>query len=289
MRDLFRSTLFAFTMIASICGSSLWAADDVSLTPDVVYGHKHGLAMTLDVVTPSEKPNGAGVLFMVSGGWHSRWTPPAVSKQFCKPLSEAGFTVFVVRHGSSPKFKVPECVDDVRRAVRFVRLNAKQYAVDPERLGVYGFSAGGHLSLMLGCTSDAGNAKSPDPVLKTSDRVAAVVAFFGPTDLIPWVTPDSKYYHNFPALQFEASKAKDYSPLFHVSQDDPPTLLIHGDVDKLVPIDHSEKILKEFEKSKVTAELLVIEGAAHGFRGEDKQKTEAALVQWFTKHLVDRK
>ncbi len=289
MRDLFRSTLLALTIVTSVCGSSLRAADNVSLTPDVVYGHKHGLAMTLDVVTPNEKPNGAGVLFMVSGGWHSRWTPPAATKQFCKPLSEAGFTVFVVRHGSSPKFKIPECVDDVRRAVRFVRLNAKQYAVDPERLGVYGFSAGGHLSLMLGCTSDAGNAKSPDPVLKASDRVAAVVAFFGPTDLIPWVNPESKYYQNYPALQFEASQARDYSPLFHVSQDDPPTLLIHGDADKLVPIDHSEKILAEFEKSKVTAELMVIEGAAHGFRGEDKQKTEAALVEWFTKHLVKGK
>jgi acetyl esterase/lipase len=88
-----------------------------------------------------EKPNGAGVLFMVSGGWYSRWHPPEQSAQFLKPLLDANFTVFAVRHGSSPKYVIPEILGDVRRSVRFIRLHADRFGVDPERLGVTGGSA----------------------------------------------------------------------------------------------------------------------------------------------------
>jgi acetyl esterase/lipase len=258
----------------------------VKITPDVVYGHKYGLAMTFDVFTPAKDANGVGVLFMVSGGWYSGWAPPERAVGRFKPLLEKGFTVFSVRHGSSPKFKIPEVVSDVRRSVRFIRLNAEKYGVDPNRLGVYGGSAGGHLSLVLGTTGDDGNPKAKDPVLRISNKVAAVVAYFPPTDLRPFVTPKSSYYTRFPALQFDADLADDFSPLLHTSKDDPPTLLIHGDKDKLVPIDHSENILAAFEKSGVTAELIVIEGAAHGFRGEDGTRATAALVKWFEKYLA---
>ncbi|MGB0578944.1 MAG: alpha/beta hydrolase family protein [Limisphaerales bacterium] len=96
---------------------------------------------------------------------------------------------------------------------------------------------------------------------------------------------ESSYYKSFPALQFAEDKADDFSPVLHVSKDDPPTLLIHGDLDKLVPIDHSEKILAKFRAKEVVSELLVIKGAAHGFRGEDGTKASDALVAWFEKHL----
>ncbi|HUQ69515.1 MAG TPA: alpha/beta hydrolase, partial [Planctomycetaceae bacterium] len=130
------------------------ADSGVEITPDVVYGHKDGLAMTFDVFTPKENANGAGVLFMVSGGWYSNWAPPEQMQAAFVPLTSKGFTVFAVRHGSSPRYGIPEAVSDVRRSVRYIRMNAKQYGVDPNRLGVYGMSAGGHLSLMLGTASD---------------------------------------------------------------------------------------------------------------------------------------
>ena len=90
------------------------AADDVKITPDVVYGHKHGMALTFDVYTPQSNANRAGVLFMVSGGWYSQWSPPEKTLPMFKPMLDAGFTVFAVRHGSSPKFGIPEAVEDVR-------------------------------------------------------------------------------------------------------------------------------------------------------------------------------
>ncbi|MEK6238758.1 MAG: alpha/beta hydrolase [Planctomycetales bacterium] len=271
-----------------IAPTSASAQEEVKVEPDVVYGHKFGLAMTLDAFHPPGIANGAGVMFMVSGGWHSRWFPPERGKAMFKPLLDEGFTVFAVRHGSSPKFKIPEVVADVRRAARFLRLNAERFKIDPARLGVFGGSAGGHLSLMLATTGDDGDPKSKDPILRASSRVAAAVALYPPTDVRPWVNEDSPYWKNYPALQFDPQKSGDYSPLLHVTQDDAPSLIIHGDQDKLVPLDHGEKIHKAFQEKKVASELLVIQGAAHGFRGEDKKRSDAALVAWFKKHLAPK-
>tara|TARA_R110002095_G_scaffold191683_2_gene169330 strand:- start:9921 stop:10778 length:858 start_codon:yes stop_codon:yes gene_type:complete len=283
MNQLFTAVLLASILIP-VCTTR--ANEEVKITPDVVYGHKFGMALTFDVFQPQGKPNGAGVLFMVSGGWYSRWTDPQNMQGQFQPLLDEGFTVFAVRHGSSPKFVIPEVVDDVRRSVRFIRLHAKEYGVNPEQLGVWGGSAGGHLSLVLGTTSDAGNPKIPDPVLQNSDRVAAVVAYYPPTDLREFVDEKSPYYHRFPALQFDVNLADDFSPVLHVTKDDAPTLLIHGDQDKLVPISHSENIMKQFQEQNVPAELIIIKNAAHGFQGADKTRASQAVVKWFQQHLL---
>ncbi|MFH1267900.1 MAG: alpha/beta hydrolase [Planctomycetota bacterium] len=274
-------------LVVSVVLCAAWArADaDVAITPDVVYGHKHGMALTFDVFKPKE-PNGAGILFMVSGGWYSRWVPPEAAVGLVRPMLDKGFTVFAVRHGSSPKYVIPEVIEDVRRGVRFIRLHADRFGVDPQRLGVTGWSAGGHLSLMLGTASDEGDPKSTDEVLRASDRVAAVVAYFPPSDVRPWVDESSPYWKNYPALQFDPAEAGACSPILHVTGDDPPTLLIHGDKDELVPLDHSTKILVEFEKCKVPSEVLVIEGAGHGFAGEDGKRAADATVAWFEKYLL---
>ncbi|MBP88301.1 MAG: peptidase S9 [Planctomycetaceae bacterium] len=261
---------------------------DVKITPDVVYGHKSGLAMTFDVFTPTENANGAGVLFMVSGGWYSRWRPPEEAQGFFKPLTDTGFTVFAVRHGSSPKFSIPEAVTDVRRGVRYIRLNADKFMVDPKRLGVYGMSAGGHLSLMLGTASDDGEEGTQDPVLRVSDRVQAVVAIVAPTDLriMVWDAPDAlPAYKGYPALNLDLKAAEQNSPLVHVSPDDPPTLMIAGDQDKLVPVAHSRNIHATFDEKKVVNKLVEIEGAGHGFQGDDFKRATTEMVAWFEEHL----
>ncbi len=245
--------------------------------------------MTLDVFAPMENPNGAGVLFMVSGGWYSNWTPPEQMQGAFKPLTDKGCTVFAVRHGSSPKFSIPEAVADVRRSVRFIRLNADQFNVDESRLGVYGFSAGGHLSLMLGTASDEGDANAKDPVETVSDRVATVVAFVAPTDLRIMVkeNPDRlPAYAKFPALDLDMQNAEANSPMVHVTSDDPPTLLIAGDKDELVPIEHSRNIQAAFEKANVTSRLVEVVGAGHGFQGEDAKNTTDEMANWFVSQLA---
>jgi acetyl esterase/lipase len=155
-------------------------ADGPTIVPDVVYGHKDGMALTYDVFKPA-KPNGAAVLWIQSGGWYSNYTDPKALAPVGGAYYAKGITLYIVRHGSAPKYTVPEAVADVRRAVRHVRMTAKEHGVDPNRLGVTGGSAGGHLSLMLGTTGDDGNPKAKDEVLRQPSRVAAVVAILSLT------------------------------------------------------------------------------------------------------------
>lgn len=283
------NTIQTLILTLAVVVTSQTARADVTITPDVVYGHKLGLAMTCDVFTPTKNANGAAVLFMVSGGWYSNWMPPEQSQSIFKPLTDKGFTVFAVRHGSSPKFGIAEAVSDVRRSVRFIRMNAERFRIDPNRIGVYGMSAGGHLSLMLGTASDEGDPNAKDPADKVSDRVNAVVAYVAPTDLriMAKDAPNRlPAYARFPALDIDAKTAEPDSPLLHVTSDDAPTLLLAGDKDDLVPVEHSRNIQAAFEKANVKSQLIEFKGAGHGFQGEDAKKSTEEMVAWFVTHLA---
>jgi dipeptidyl aminopeptidase/acylaminoacyl peptidase len=174
--------------------------------------------------------------------------------------------------------------------VRYIRFNAKRWGVDAERMGVHGGSAGGHLSLVLGMASDEGDPNAQEPFLRASDRVASVVAYYPPVDLRSMARglnppPPASGTTRFPALNFEREKAPDYSPIVHVTPDDPPTLLIHGDADQTVNVSHSHRMFDTLQQNKITSEKIILPGAGHGFRGEDAQKASAAMVAWFEKTL----
>ncbi len=151
----YRSLNLAKALCVLLFASPLYAQlDRVTVKTDVVYGHKDGMALTYDVFTPKENAKKIGLVFMVSGGWISAWAPPEKSVSLFQPLLDKGYTILAVRHGSSPKYLIPEIVGDVRLALKHITANAKEHAVDPQKLGVFGFSAGGHLSLMLGTTTN---------------------------------------------------------------------------------------------------------------------------------------
>ncbi len=259
---------------------------------DVVYGHKDGMALVYDVFKP-EKQNGAAVIYMVSGGWFSIWQSPDQRLNQLAPLLDEGFTVVAVHHGSAPRFKVPEAVSDVRAAVRHIKENAKSYGVDPDRLGVWGGSAGGHLTLMLGLNPEgipdsSGEGRrmlAPSYAVDADDdaRVAAIVAFYPPVDIRTRVGPSDR----FPALDFPKEQAAAISPILFVTNDDPPTKLIHGDADELVPLRDSEIIDRPHPEAGVSHERLVIIGGDDCFRNpEHRAQAMAAMVDWFKRYLV---
>lgn len=254
------------------------------VTTDVVYGHKDGLALTFDVHRPA-RPNGAGVIAIVSGGWQSsvEMSRLIVDGYLSPLLSAKGFTVFAVRHGSSPTYPMSAIVSDVRRAVRFIRQHAGEYGVEANRIGVYGGSAGGQLALLLGTTADSGNPSAADTVLRESSRVAAVVAYFPPTDLARWGT--QRIRQAFAAVRLTDAEAAEYSPIRFVSRSDAPSLIVHGDADPVVPIIEGETMHAALTKAGVLASFIRIEGAGHGFQGADLERVNAAVVQWFERHL----
>ena len=167
-------------------------AQDVTVTPDVVYGHKYGMALTFDVFTPANA-NGAAVLNMVSGGWRSN--PDDFEPKIGKAFLRRGYTLFAVSHLSQPKATIPEIYDDVTRAVRHIREHAGEYGVDPGQLGVIGASAGGHLSLMIA-------TRGKETTGKPDGLVRAVAIFFPITDMLNLGKPSKKEKDGGPPKKF---------------------------------------------------------------------------------------
>ncbi len=309
MRRAPRSLLVCLSVLSSV--SAVRAGDAAAFTRsrDVIYGRKAGLALTMDVFAPKEKANGRGIIFVVSGGWRSR--PEGIIPEMYRPFLERGYTVFAVVHGTQPKFTIPEILDDMHRAVRFIRYHAKDYHIDPDRLGITGASAGGHLSLMMGTAGIPGDPRADDPVDRVSSCVQAVACFFPPTDFLNWSKPggvldvhtiDSRFKAavDFTELDntqrifvrvTDEKKVQDIlrriSPATHVSADDAPTLIIHGDKDKLVPLQQSEMIVARFKEVGVPAKLIVKKGCGHGWFTILKDAETCA--DWFDQYLKDGK
>jgi acetyl esterase/lipase len=271
-------------------------------TEDIVYGHKDGLGLTLDVIEPIEKRKSVGVILVSSGSWSSRKSNILEEEEnrrqkdhWMQGLIRGGFTLFVVRHGSSPRYTVPEMIPDINRSVRFVRANAEKYQVDPSRLGITSGSSGGHLSLMAAMTGDDGKPDSPDPIERVSSRVQAVVAWFPPTDMINWGAPGG--YRLIPLLRpglFERmfgeitdleSQLKSISPLYLVTKDSPPLLLIHGDADRTVPLQQSQIMKTKYEEQGAKVSLIVKPGGGHS-SWPDIMNDYPAVWGWFDEHLT---
>lgn len=271
----------AVVLVASLFAFISTSSANESISADVVYGHKDGMALVYDVIKPANS-NGAAIVFMVSGGWYSRWAPPENRAEQFSDMLDAGFTVIPVHHGSAPRYVVPEAYADVSRAIRHIKMHADTHGIDADRIGVTGGSAGGHLSLMLGLNSDQGMSESNDSVMRHANDVAAVVAYFPPVDLREITGPNDR----FPALNFPVDKSASISPILYADAGDPPTLLIHGDADELVDISNSVIMQAEFAKQDVVSDFITIPGAGHGFRGEDATAAAAARLEWFKKHLL---
>jgi acetyl esterase/lipase len=283
-----RSVLFVL-VLAGYCATS-FAQIEVEVLPDVVYGHKDGMALTFDAITPKENAKGIGIIYIFSSGYTSEWIEPnelirrslAQGGRFATVL-EHGFTLFFVRHGSNPRYTVPEILADVRRATRYIRLHAADYGIDPEKIGVFGNSAGGHLALMLGTAADGGDADAEDPVERASSRVAAVVAYYPPVDMRDRSGPEA----SLPAMRFDPALQAELSPILHATADDAPTLFVHGDEDALVPLSESERMHAALKDAGVAAELIVLKGAGHAFPGNYGQEAARALTGWFERFLGD--
>jgi acetyl esterase/lipase len=273
---------------------------------DVIYGRKDGLALTLDVFSPAGEPNGAAAVLIVSGGFKS--SARDIQPIFYAELLKRGYTCFLVVHGSQPRYTVPEIRVDVNRAVRFIRYNAKQYKIDPNRIGIGGVSSGGLLALLMGTAPQPATADAGDPVDRIESNVQAVAAFFPPTDYLNYGSKGKEFMdvkshgipfraaHDFrefdakeglyrPITQKDKLRAiyKDISPVYHVTAKSAPTLLFHGDKDQLVPYQQSETFFARLQEAGVPSKLETRKGAGHGWI---TVVTDLNLVaDWFDKHL----
>lgn len=296
MRRLLYATLLGFCLLlVPSCQAEQHAK--FTRTEDVIYGRKYGMALTLDVFEP-EKKNGAAIFVVVSGGFFSDHNN--INPVYYQPLLDRGYTVFAVVHGSQPRFIIPEIEQDIHRAVRFVRHNAGRWGVDPNKFGVTGASAGGHLSLTVGTQGGLGDADAKDVVDRESSAVEAVACFFPPTDFLNWSKPNEDW------MDFEATRqfapafgpqgrtregrqdlGKKISPINFVTSNMPPTLVMQGDADRLVPIYQARMFEQKCKEVGAAFKLIVKPGADHGWAGMDKDMT--VFADWFDKCLLGKK
>ncbi len=289
----------------------LLAQNAIKVEPvEKIYGRKDGMALTMFVQRPPQISNGKAIILVESGNWKSSYEKAQRFLEGSTIYTDKGYTVFTVLPGSQPRFTIPDQISDIKRAVRFVRYNAKEYGIDALHIGITGFSSGGHLSLAVATADDIIDAASSDPVDKVSSRVQAVAVFYPPTDFLNFGKANASPASNKTALiltgvyaafdfkrwndttrSFEpitddAKKleiAKQVSPIYSVSRDDPPVLIIHGDADFFVPLQQSLNIIQKFENAKVPNQLIIKKGGGHGWKNIDVEENQVA--NWFDKYL----
>jgi len=321
-RSVYTSVISALVLLAT----SFASAQDPAFTRemDIIYHKQDGFALTMDKIVPKENVNHAAVIIVVSGGWfsnHDELKPhqsdqlPTVYttlREQVRELLGRGYTLFYVVHGSQPKFTIREIHEQISAAVRHIRHHARDYGIAPNRVGIIGYSAGGHLALMQGTKGKDGEESPKDPS-QASSRVQATVDYWGPTDFVNYGA-DGVFFddvvrevldgRNIFLQAFDyyesddvnkrlikvtdperlAQHYRDISPYYHVTADDAPTLILHGEADKLVPLQQAQRISAKFQEAGVPTKLHVKERAGHAWEASEE---EIRLVaDWFDTYLL---
>ena len=244
-----------------------------------------------DPVAPTRGPLPV-IVFVHGGAWRTgdKADCPAI------PFTADGYAVASVGYRLSQHATFPAQIDDCRAAIRWLRANARSYNLDPDRIGAWGPSAGGHLVALLGTMDDVeaedGKRKAP------SAKVQCVVDWFGPSDLAKMnaqAPPFSRMDHDAPdapeallvggPVQQNKDKAAAASPVTYVTKDDPPFLIVHGDQDPLVPLGQSQELADALRAAGVEVTLEVVKGAGHGGPAFETPEARRRVLEFFNHHL----
>ena len=259
----------------------------------VVNGHERHV---LDLFVPDKAEGPLPLMIWIhGGGWQNG------SKERCLPLrkgyAERGYAVASINYRLSGHATFPAQIEDCKAAIRWLRAHAEEYNIDPDRFGVWGSSAGGHLVALVGTSGDVkefdvgGN-------LEPSSRVQAVCDYYGPTDFKVFVTTPGYEKHgdaNSPEAKLiggvvreNEDKASRLNPITYVTKDDPPFLIVHGDEDRTVPINQSRLLFESLKAAGVNVHFHTIHGAGHGRPGFDAPEIETMVLAFFDTHLKSK-
>ncbi|MEM7144634.1 MAG: alpha/beta hydrolase [Verrucomicrobiota bacterium] len=263
--------------------------ENVTVTRDITYATPNDTPLLLDLYLPEQKPvDPIPVVVWVHGGG---WKNGSKDKTQAAFLAQHGFAVASINYRLTDAGQWPDQINDCYAAVRFLRDNADKYHLNPNHIGAWGSSAGGHLVALMGTR--------PYPEEEsTSSRVQAVCDWFGPSELLtmPYnVVGDGRTVED--VAQSNGAKllgntvykvpdlAKDASALDHVSADDPPFLIMHGSADPGVPVVQSEKLHDALKNAGVDSTLIVLDGAGHGGEHFKTDDTKQTVLTFFQEHL----
>jgi acetyl esterase/lipase len=255
---------------------------------DIEYAHPGEDSLKLNLARPASAKAPAPIVLCIHGGGFRAGSREGYDP-LCRKLAEHGFVAATMQYRLAPKHPFPAAVHDTKAAVRWLRLHAKELNADPNRLGVTGSSAGGHLAQFLGTTAGVPRFEgdqNPGP----SSAVTCVVNVYGPSDFTKSYGKSVDAHEVLPLwlggnLETALPRHIESSPLNWVTPAAAPTLLIHGTEDKYVAYEQALWMRDRLAASGVSVQLLTLEGAGHGFKGIDAEKAENALITYFESRL----
>ncbi|MFC1900813.1 alpha/beta hydrolase fold domain-containing protein [Chloroflexota bacterium] len=270
---------------------------EVRITRNVEYGRADGIPLLLDIYmpkTPIVEPMPV-IVFIHGGGWQNGDKYPGKAEI----LAKRGFLGISINYRLSGVAPFPAAVEDCKCAIRWVRAHAEEYDIDPDKIGIWGSSAGGHLVMMLGCVDETAGLEGNSGWAAHSSRVQAVCSYFGPADFTIMgrfgtrteFSAEAKFLggtmEEIPDVYVKAS------PITYVSTDDPPLLMVHGNMDYTVSFKQSEHMLDAYQQEGLEATLIEVKDAGHGFRKVTDnpvvpsiEEIEQAVLDFFVKHLI---
>ncbi len=262
--------------------------EGVTFERDIEYANPADQHLKLNMARPKTGDGPFPAVICIHGGGFRAGSREGYNGLIMR-LAQNGYVAVTITYRLAPKFQFPAAVYDTKAAVRWMRLNAKKYHVDPDRIGVTGGSAGGHLVLFLGVTGDVkefDGDQNPGP----SSKVTCVVDYYGPSDFTKSYGKSVDAAEVLPLwlggdLKTALKQHLRSSPLYWVTPNAAPTLCIHGTKDKYVHHEQSQWLVDKMHAAGVEADLLLLEGAGHGFGGAAAEKAEKAMLEFFAKHL----
>jgi acetyl esterase/lipase len=269
-------------------------AEQYTIQRDVEYGKAGDRALLLDLIVPkakSGKPRPV-IVWIHGGGWQNGNKDSGAGR--LAPLLAGGEYIGAsIGYRLSGEATWPAQIYDCKAAIRWLRASAAQYNIDPERIGLWGSSAGGHLVSLLGTSGEVKELEGNGGNAGYSSRVACVVDFCGPSDFLAFglqsprmQQPEAPLYKLFGGpLAEKETQARAASPVTHVSADDPPFLVVHGTQDNTVPVKQAELFEAALKKAGVDVTYVKMEGGGHGIGGPEITRR---VGQFFARHLLGK-
>ncbi len=231
---------------------------------DLTYKQIGDRSLKLDIYHQKNLTEAAPVLvFIHGGGW--RKGDKVDYRCYLVDFAQRGYVTATLSYRFSQEAPFPAAVNDVKCAIRWLKTHANEYFINPEKVAVIGGSAGGHLAMMIGYSSDVPELDGECVDSTVNSRVQAVVNLYGPSDLTTdrsIETPSVKTFIGKPADE-ALEDYKKASPITYLTEDDPPTLIFHGTLDKLVPVEQSDKLKAKLDKVGISAEYHKLKGWPH--------------------------
>ncbi len=282
-------------VLASPAAQPLSTAQSGRVDRDVTYCVAEGTELKLDIYYPLRSQEGPApvAVYVHGGGWTSGDKARGEGVRDISELVARGYMVAAVNYRLAPRYKFPAQIEDVKCAIRFLRANAQKYHLNPEKIGAWGGSAGGHLVALLGVT-DATAGWDVGEYLEQSSRVQAVVDMFGPTDLtVLFEGANAHLLEQVFGTSDRTSEAiRRASPVTWVTSDDSPFLILHGERDTLVPPSQSQIFYDRLVETGVPATLVMVKNAGHGFAptggpiSPTREELTRMIADFFDQHLM---